>query len=509
MNLLYPYGKENIIELSDDTYRNLALDEIVDMIAVTSEDKELIRSVFRCLPTDDRTSLYRQEIIGDLLDSKELCSELGEILQKLGVLKEYNMHSHFLTRKKASLWDLIDYMCEMDVYIQVIEELNALFDKYTMKSRGLNEIKQLLGEVVESDRIADLKELVSSLKAEISTLKSVTVGINLTPELYPAEVFVLNYNTLPIESPYTKVVLGMSIALRRRVTYTEPTPFMKHICDDMERHLSKSVQTYKNELKKCINFKGYFLLDICNDLKFCLMLTKFGRKLKEEGYKLSFPRIDDSLETVKIKGIYNIRLADSKTEKIVPNDFEFTPKEKIFILTGPNRGGKTMLTQAVGITALMAGLGLFVPADEYEGFPFKNIFTHFPADENETIDLGRLGEEAVRVKNIVSCADERTLVLFNETYSSTSATDGLYLAKDLVHILKHKGVPTIFNTHIHELARQCEEMNSWEGTSVVSLTMEIVNNVNTYRVLRKEPDCSSYAHNIAFKYGVTFEQMLG
>ena len=124
---------------------------------------------------------------------------------------------------------------------------------------------------------------------------------------------------------------------------------------------------------------------------------------------------------------------------------------------------------------------------------FDKILTHFPADENQTLDLGRLGEEAIRVKRIVMEADKRTLVLLNETYSSTSAEDGLYLARDLVHILKHNEIPTIFNTHLHELARGVEEMNEWEGRGdVISLVMEIVDNNNTYS--------EKYHNSIAFVY---------
>ena len=52
-------------------------------------------------------------------------------------------------------------------------------------------------------------------------------------------------------------------------------------------------------------------------------------------------------------------------------------------------------------------------------------------------------------------------------------------------------------------------MNKWDGEGdVVSLVMEIVDNVNTYKVLHKDPDTSSFAKNIALKYGVTYEQLL-
>lgn len=509
MNLLYPYGKDNLCEISEDTYKNLAIDELVQMIAVTGEEQELVRKVFKTLPTDKNTCLYRQEILRDLIASEEFCNELNEVLKKLNVLKEYNVHNHFLISKRASMWDLIDYMNEMDIYVQIVEDLNILFEKYSMSSQGLKEIEKLLKDVVDMDQISELKEIVEGLKAEVSTLKSVTIGINLTQDLYPAEIRVLDYSTLPVASKYDKVAWGISIAARREVRYREPAPFMKYICEDMEKHLNRSVQKYKSELKKYINFKGYFLLDICNDLKFYLMVAKFGRKLSASGNTVCFPKIHDDWTEVKIKGIYNIRLTTKNLETIVKNDFDFAGREKIFILTGPNRGGKTMLTQAVGIAAFMAGQGMFAAADDYEGFLFDKIFTHFPADENETLDLGRLGEEAVRVKTIVGKVDEKSLVLLNETYSSTSALDGFYLARDLVHLLKHKGVPTIYNTHIHELGRTVGEMNRWDGEAdIVSLVMEIKDNVNTYRVLHDLPDTGSFARNIALKYGVTYEQML-
>ena len=87
MNLLFPNGKECVRELPADTYRHLALDELVDMIAVTAEDKKVVKDVLTHLPLDERTTLYRQEILKDLLDNEELCIELEEIIKELDILK--------------------------------------------------------------------------------------------------------------------------------------------------------------------------------------------------------------------------------------------------------------------------------------------------------------------------------------------------------------------------------------------------------------------------------------
>ncbi|MCQ2467375.1 MAG: hypothetical protein MJ166_07665 [Clostridia bacterium] len=509
MNLLYPDGIENTNKLSAEAYKDLAVDEILDSMIISKEDREIIKDAIMHIPNSAETIRYRQDIIKDLISDDELCKELETILKSLNVLQDFKNNNRFRTVKKASLWELIDYMQEMDLYIQIVEALKGVFEKYEMKSKGLNEISELLKSAINMDKIDNLKEIISGLKSEVSGLKSVKVGINLSGELRPEEVFVLEYSTLPIPSPYEKTSWAMSLASKRTVTYRAPTPFMKHIAEDMEKELSKSVQNYKKELKNYVNFSGYFLLDICNDLKFYLLMAKFGRKLQDAGNTISFPMINENSANLVIKGVYNIRLTNKGISNIVKNDFEFQNGEKIFILTGPNRGGKTILTQAVGLTTLFASLGLFVTADSYEGFPIDGVLTHFPADENETMTLGRLGEEAVRIQEIVKEATNHTLVLLNETYSSTSAEDGLYLARDLVHILKYKDIPCIFNTHIHELARNVNQMNEeFDGPGkIVSLSMEIQNNVNTYRILRKEPDHNSYAHNIALKYGVTFDQM--
>ncbi|MBQ7925241.1 MAG: hypothetical protein IJ335_02995 [Lachnospiraceae bacterium] len=509
MNLLYPYGKEKSRKIFPDTYQHLALAELVDRIAIKEYDRKLVQAVFENIPTDMETIRFRQDILRDFMENEAFCRALGDALKKLDVLKEYRSNNHYLQRKKASIWDFIDYMEEMEVYIQVIEEMNRLFAEYKMTSKGLTEIAMSLGDVIDTERIEELKEFVGSMKADISTLKSVTVGINLTPELHPEEIIILDLNQFPFRSRLRHINWSASIAAQREVSYKEPSQLMKYMTQDMERELAQQMRQYKKQLQSYINLSGYFLLDICDDLKYYLLLATFAQKLQEKGYTICLPKLQEDVDQVLIKGVYNVRLTEKNTEQIVKNDFSFQPKEKIYILTGPNRGGKTMLTQAIGIAAFMAAQGLYVLAEEYIGCVFENILTHFPADENQTLDMGRLGEEAVRIREILKGATPRTLLLLNETYSSTCASDGLYLANDLVHILKYRDIPTIFNTHIHELARSVSQMNQWEGKSdVVSLTMEIKDNVNTFRVLRAEPDTCSYAQNIARKYGVTFEQML-
>ena len=141
--------------------------------------------------------------------------------------------------------------------------------------------------------------------------------------------------------------------------------------------------------------------------------------------------------------------------------------------------------------------------------PCDNIFTHFPADENQTVNLGRLGEESKRISEIFSLATDKSLLLFNESLATTSFTEGLYIAKDVVKAMRSLGARTIFNTHMHELAMDLDEINALNGKiKVASLVTGIHEGQRSYKVYLAPPDGISYARDIAEKYGVTYSQLM-
>ena len=222
--------------------------------------------------------------------------------------------------------------------------------------------------------------------------------------------------------------------------------------------------------------------------------------------------LDSECKSMNSRGIYNLKLAVNKLKgqeiDIVGNDFEFSREHGIYIMTGPNRGGKTTFTQTVGILFLLAQNGIYVPAEACSISPCDNIFTHFPADENKTVDLGRLGEESRRISEIFSAATGNSLLLFNESLATTSFTEGLYIAKDVVRALRRLGARTVFNTHMHELAADLEPINSLDGDlKVASLITGVHEGRRSFKVYIAPPEGISYARDIARKYGVTFEQL--
>ncbi|MCR5419059.1 MAG: hypothetical protein K6E84_09110 [Lachnospiraceae bacterium] len=525
MDILFCEGsKRKTTTLRAETVKDLALEEIIESIASNEKNNAIIKNIFTRIPEDISDIRYRQEILKDFCENEELCEQVSDSLGLITTLKDYG-RSAFTVSGENLLYSLLGNLREVSTYIQVSERLVEALRKHEVRSAGLCNLKAQLERVVEDEHFETSKKDVEKMLEDLSVVKGALIGVNFTPDLNVESVAAIEFVDHKLRSRYTFAELAASIgnivnfstssnSVRMNQNIYVQDPLLVNMTPLMEKHLKQHFFRIRSFLKKYIDLDGSFLTEMYEGLTFYTCMARFSRRLKDKGMEICFPTLrseadENSGISFRMKDLYNIRLFLSGETDIVKNDFAFSPTENLFILTGPNRGGKTILEQALGIISVMASVGGFVTAAECDGRPFCNILTHFPIDENLTINYGRLGEEAVRIREIVKEADQNTLILFNETYSTTSAVDGLYLSKDLLHILKKMGTSVIFNTHIHEVARSIEEMNDWEGESrVVSLVMEIRDNQNTFKIKRSAPDSKSYAQNIAKKYGITFDQMV-
>ncbi len=522
MNLLFTENsRQNVVELKSETVKDLALEEIVNSITRGEKEKRIVGEIFKKLPTDLKDIQYRQEILMDMMENEMLAEELADILEMISTLKEYSLMKPVMMQQDHSLYLLLEKLRELSVFVNVSEDMVKCLKKHSIKSTGLRTILEQLEKIVCDEQFEQAKKDILQMLEALSTVKGAMVGVNFTEDLNIEQVTTVEFVPYRIRSKYklAEVAASMHNVMNRGDTANPvgSTRFNTRVIDPLlvamtphiEKHLKRHFTKIRNVMAKYVKLDGSFITEMYDGLVFYLALARFSRRLTKEGYEICMPVLTDDTGNFEIKDLYNVRLFLAREKQIVKNDFSFTPKENLYILTGPNRGGKTIIEQALGIISVMASIGSFVTASACVGRPFTNVLTHFPIDENLTINYGRLGEEAVRIRDIVAEADDRTLILFNETYSTTSATDGLYLSMDLLRVLKELGTAVIFNTHIHELAKAIGEMNGWEGESdVISIVMEIENNVNTFRLKRSEPELKSYARNIAEKYEITYEQMM-
>ena len=516
-------SKREVTQLKDETVKDLAIQDIADNIADNETEMLVIKDIFTHIPKDIRDMQFRQNIMKDLLDSEELTEELAEAVSHIKTLRDFGASRTRRMNDEKSLYVLLEDLRELDTYVIVTEKIRDCLSAHDIKSEGLKRVLEETDKIVSDEKFELAKKDIKTMLKDLSNVRGAIIGVNFTPDLNIDTVTMVDFKPHKIKSKYkfAEIASGFhNILASAAATNSIGSPFVPTRVYDpllvsmtplVEKHIKLQCGRMKRLLSKYIRLDSGPITEMYEGFLYYIAMARFSRRLKSEGCVISVPELaEKEAGTVELsmKELYNVRLFLAGEKNIVKNDFTFSPEENLYILTGPNRGGKTIIEQAIGINSILAASGSYVMASQFKGRPFGNILTHFPIDENLTINYGRLGEEAIRIKEIVKEADSMTLILFNETYSTTSSSDGLYLSKDLLHVLKEKGVAAIFNTHIHEVARAIDEMNKWEGrSSFISIIMEIKDNQNTFKVKRSEPDSCSYARNIAEKYGITYEQM--
>ena len=553
-SLMYPQGAQRDNKtLTDEAVNDLSIEFIVDALTDKKSERELICSAMKKITDDPEVIRYRCDVFEDFLKFPKLRVAMIELTLKLADLRDLE---RFQKDQEASqLWSLINRVREIDDYVTCIRMIKDTLSRIDIQSDGLLALKQMVIDIERESGFDELKQDIDETLAKARCLKSITIGVNLDAFLRPRTAGVLSLNnekftdaglmkrfmnfanqkkelhdgtdvvgfrqfhpanerknTKPVEITRTPVAyLGIGV---EGGAATGDDPLSEAIKKPVSEILKRTCSEIKSTLRRYVNMSGYTLTSLMPEILFYVRWAELIDKIKAVGMPVCKPVIlDTEKRDCSFKELYNLKLVINKVNgediNIITNDIDFNDDHRIFILTGPNRGGKTIFTQAWGLAMLLGQLGIYVPASYAEISPCDNIFTHFPADENDTVDLGRLGEESKRLAEIFDMATERSAMLLNESLATTSVTEGLFIAKDVVSAMRYLGARAIFNTHMHDLARSCDEINeSVEGKSkAASLVTGVHDGERSFKVSLLPPQGVSYAKDIALKYGVSFKQM--
>ena len=144
--------------------------------------------------------------------------------------------------------------------------------------------------------------------------------------------------------------------------------------------------------------------------------------------------------------------------------------------------------------------------------PVTAIYTHFPTDSGDTVEKGRLGEECARLNKIFDSVDKYSLVLLDESFSSTGSYEASFIASEVLTGFSIVGCRCLFSTHLHELSSQLDEINKkcilQGGVAIDTIVAGINGSERSFEIARAKPDGKSYARDIADKYGISYEKIM-
>ena len=524
---------------------DLRVKVIADAIAPHVDYLRPIHNLLSTLLTDAETLRYRHDVLEDCLLNPSFCEGLRELLPQIRGLHN-TVRDIRARRNQVSL--VLSRLTELENYIECVTALDALLVRHQdqLKSRAWRTLAKELQRSVNEPAFVQMSQELPILRAEIRQVVSVTIGVNLSPDLKPVAATLLSLNkkrfrgprffrklwgidddedlrgisTLRESADAQRFRNGSILAERRemldRLAGNALFSDLGVVLDDVIRPIARALERYTH-------VQSGFLRALEPEIAFYVGGAKLIDSLRNRGLAMCRPQLLPAEERrMAARALYNLDLAlrlsrqqreGDLTEHMVSNDVSFDENGRIHILTGPNRGGKTTYIQAIGLLHVLAQSGLYAPAESAALSPVDAIYLHFPAEEKPNMESGRLGEEAGRLREIFRCASRHSLLLLNESLASTSATESYFLARDVVCCLRMLGARAQFVTHLHELAADCESINSEvPGDSRVQSLISTVEKGEaglrrTYHVVPAPPRGQSYAREIARQYGISFEQL--
>ncbi|HEY7412197.1 MAG TPA: DNA mismatch repair protein MutS, partial [Vicinamibacteria bacterium] len=164
------------------------------------------------------------------------------------------------------------------------------------------------------------------------------------------------------------------------------------------------------------------------------------------------PRLTTGEELSYVEGRHPI-MERVLGEPFVANDLAVEEGgPRLFILTGPNMGGKSTYLRQTGLIVLMAQMGSFVPAREAKVGVVDRIFTRVGASDQILRGHSTFMVEMQETAHILRQTSARSLVLLDEIGRGTATFDGLSIAWAVAeHLARARGPRTLFATHYHEL----------------------------------------------------------
>ena len=193
------------------------------------------------------------------------------------------------------------------------------------------------------------------------------------------------------------------------------------------------------------------------------------------------------------------RALKKEKKEIVPLTATLTPQKHILLISGPNAGGKSVCLKTVGLLQYMFQWGMLIPTSETsEMLVFDRIMVDIGDDQSIDNDLSTYSSFLVNMKEMLTKADNRTLVLIDEFGSGTEPAAGGAIAEAILSELDKRGAYGVITTHYTNL-----KLYASADTGVMNGAMMFdVKNIAPMFKLEMGLPGNSFAFELARKMGL-------
>jgi len=474
--------------------KDLDLAALLHAVSFYSENtRKLAMGVVADRGSDMKTVQYRQEVLQELMSSERLLDSVQRIPSLLNRMAELGLF--FLA--EPSLTRGIRVLREYRDFIKSPPDLSQA------KSKALKEVESYLAAIKASDEFTGLCGFLDT----VGSLGGVVFRVSLDGNGVPAKMTAME---LVQKDPQDRSgILGFFERLLERRKFEEslqnssgPNETGRIFQGFLDRQFLPILMAYAEQIREVI-----FLLE---PLAFYAGFAEYFVDLKKQGFDVCRPKLLPVEERrMTVRNARNPLLATEQHDgqRVVPNDISHSAERNMFVITGPNNGGKTTYVRTVGLVQLMAQKGLFVTAESAEVSFVDGIYTHFVTPDDVTKGEGRYRNELIRVKDILENATPYSMVILDEPCGGTSYEEGCRQSQVVLDGLHKLGPATYFTTHMHPVA---EAVDSGRYPAARNLSVECRYDGKrikyTYKVKAGASD-RSYGEEIARDVGLMPEKI--
>jgi hypothetical protein len=479
-------------------FGDLAIDRILDDVTKGYEAYEL-RPLYSHVPHDPAVIDHRQDVLADIAipDIRELLTRFGDTMRAVREQIALAEKSNVRHQRAARLVNAAIHYCTG------LETLFKELKAAAPNSAGLSGVAVKLGEYLASSHFKDLNDGAQQCRKALDSVR------------------------------YTVLIRGGTVTVR---DFVEEPDYNAIIAEFFDRFRQGKIEKHKLEIPRSntmnhieaeilhgvakLNHDTFAILDAFievhqsfvdpliahfdREVQFYLSWLAFIDRLSATGLSFCRPELIEN-HLIYVQEGFDLALAEklrAEGARTVTNDYELRDSERIFVVTGPNQGGKTTFARMIGQMHYFANLGMTVPGRQARLKLYDRIFTHFEREEALITLRGKLHDDLVRIRDILEAITPDSIVILNEIFNSTALRDARFLADAVLRKIIARGSIGVCITFMDELASL--------GPETVSLTSMVQPDnpaERTFQVIRRKADGLAYALSIAEKYGLTLERL--